>query len=172
MTNMKAKVYWIPTPTSGRLGTMPKPRGGDWLETEIQSLKQQGVDVVVSLLTQAEILETGLTDEQNYCKAFDISFLSFPIRDHQVPESKLDTRKFVGRLAEILHEGSSIAIHCYAGIGRSSLIAASVLTRYGISASDAFSTISDCRGIAVPDTQEQIDWVCDFGNLDRIMGDD
>ena len=28
---MKAEVYWVPGPWPGRLGILPRPRGGDWL---------------------------------------------------------------------------------------------------------------------------------------------
>jgi hypothetical protein len=34
---MQARIYWIDDLESGQLGIMPRPRGGDWLEDEIQS---------------------------------------------------------------------------------------------------------------------------------------
>ena len=57
---MRAELYWIEGPWPGRLAIVPRPRGGEWLEDEIRSWKQAGVNVVVSLLTNDEITELGL----------------------------------------------------------------------------------------------------------------
>ena len=42
---------------------MPRPRGGDWLEDEIQAWRRSGVGVVVSLLTPDEIADYDAYDE-------------------------------------------------------------------------------------------------------------
>jgi protein-tyrosine phosphatase len=136
---MKVEVYWLQTPSKGRLGTMPKPRGEDWLETEIQALRQAGVDVIVSLLTDSENVELGLTQEAGYCHTYGIDFISFPIQDRNVPASKVATSRLVRELVELLDDGKNIAIHCRAGIGRASLLAASILTTYDVSTKEAFS---------------------------------
>ena len=48
---MKTEIYWIDLPGPGRLAIMPRPRGDDWLEGEIESLKGVGVQSLVSMLT-------------------------------------------------------------------------------------------------------------------------
>ena len=53
-------------------------------------------------------------------------------------------------------------IHCRAGIGRSSLIAACVLVRAGHDVNSAFDTIAKARGVEVPDTEAQRAWVSTF----------
>lgn len=58
--------------------------------------------------------------------------------------------------------GRSIAIHCRAGIGRASLVAAAVLRMLGVSGEEALARISASRGLAVPDTEAQRQWVIDF----------
>jgi protein-tyrosine phosphatase len=58
-----------------------------------------------------------------------------------------------------LRTGKAVAVHCRAGIGRSALIAACVLVRSGYDVDGAFDTIAKARGMAVPDTQAQHDWV-------------
>lgn len=45
------------------------------------------------------------------------------------------------------------------GIGRSGLMAAGVLIQLGITADMAWQRISKARGISVPDTDEQKQWV-------------
>jgi protein-tyrosine phosphatase len=54
-------------------------------------------------------------------------------------------------------------IHCRAGIGRSSMIAACTMICADVSAADALSRIEAARGVRVPDTEEQRDWVMAFG---------
>jgi hypothetical protein len=45
------------------------------------------------------------------------------------------------------------------GIGRSTLIAASVLRHFELSMEEAFSRIGAARGLPVPDTEQQRLWV-------------
>jgi protein-tyrosine phosphatase len=51
------------------------------------------------------------------------------------------------------------AIHCRAGIGRSSVIAATILRLGGMEGEAAFDAIERARGLAVPDTEAQRDWL-------------
>lgn len=155
-------VYWIQMSGAGRLSTMAKPRSGDWLASDLRALRQAGVDVIVSLLTYAETIELDLTKEAAYCQTCGIDFITFPIEDRQVPASKRETARLIRQLADWFDAGRHIAIHCRAGIGRSSLIAASLMTTYHIPAEEAFSLIETARGFPVPDTQEQKDWVLQF----------
>lgn len=156
---MKAEFYWIHKSRDGRLAVMPRPRGGDWLEDEIQSLRLAGVDALVSLLTTAEIAELGLTDESAICERQGILYIAFPIADRQVPASPETTIELVHTINALLNQGKGVTIHCRAGIGRSSVIAACVLVQQGMSTAEAFEAITHARGIQVPDTEEQRDWV-------------
>jgi hypothetical protein len=36
---MRTNIYWLDDSQSGRIGIMPRPRGGDWLEDEIRALR-------------------------------------------------------------------------------------------------------------------------------------
>ncbi len=159
---MQVRIYWISDLESGRLGIMPRPRGGDWLEDEIRSLKMSGVDAVVSLLEPEEITELDIAKEKSLCEANGISYLSFPIRDRNIPLSKRDALDFARMLANLLQEGRSVVIHCRQGVGRSALIAACVLVLSGVSADGAFEKIENARGCSVPDTEEQRKWVVQF----------
>ncbi len=62
---MRAELYWICNVGDGRLGVMPRPRGGDWLIDEVASLRELGVDVVISLLEAHEIEELEIREEEN-----------------------------------------------------------------------------------------------------------
>jgi hypothetical protein len=60
---MKPTLFTISRHGPGRLATMARPRGGEWLTDELGSLRRAGVDVLVCALTGPEMLELGLTDE-------------------------------------------------------------------------------------------------------------
>ena len=77
MNHFNPKLYWIETPTTGRLAISARPRGGDWLEDEIEGWREQGVDTVVSLLTASENEELGLTDEGSVCEGQGFAFCFF-----------------------------------------------------------------------------------------------
>ena len=53
----------------------------------------------------------------------------------------------------------NIAIHCYAGIGRTGLIAASILIKQGMDVDTALIKLSKTRGLRVPETIGQIAWL-------------
>jgi protein tyrosine/serine phosphatase len=159
---MKPNVYWINGPWPGKLAILARPRGADWLDDEVIGWKDAGLDVVVSLLTPSEYSELGLNHEDEIVKRNGLTFVSFPIADYSVPASKKVTRQLVNKLEGLLFRGNKIGIHCRQGIGRSSLVAACVLVISGESPGTAFQQIETARGLSVPDTPEQKEWVASF----------
>ena len=157
--------YWIQTEPPLYLATAARPRGGDWLEDEIRSIHREGVDILVSLLTEDENQELELTQEGALCRAQGMEFRSFAIPDRETPESKEKFLRFIESLGKQEDAGRRILIHCMAGIGRSSLVAAALMVRAGFTADDAFDRISKARGHRVPDTDEQIQWLKGLGPL-------
>lgn len=163
---MRTPLYWIEGPWPGQLGTMPRPRGGDWLQDEVEAWHAMGVKVVVSALEKEEIVELELQEEENHCKAMGLEFFSYPIPDRGVPADVQATADFLRpRLAQLV-EGKNLAIHCRAGIGRSSLLAACLLMMSGDADTRiAFRRISKARQCPVPDCKEQEEWVSRFARL-------
>lgn len=152
------KLYWI-SEINSRQAIMARPRGADWLETEIKSLRSQSVDVVVSLLTDDEVEELELREEAQQCATHGIEYVRFPIEDRSVPSDLADFNVLLKELDMRLAEKKAIAIHCRMGIGRSSLVAACLLRQTGLTTARSFELIEASRGCAVPDTQAQFDWV-------------
>jgi protein-tyrosine phosphatase len=129
------------------------------LEDEIRALKSEGVDVIVSALEADEVAELELLQEEAFCRAAGIEFLSFPIPDRSLPESAGQFEAFVDSADRHLSEGKAVVVHCRAGIGRSTMIAASLLLRHGFSTAESFALLEKARGFPVPDTPEQREWV-------------
>jgi len=153
---MPSELYWIDAGAPPKLAIMARPRAGDWLEDEIAHWKRSGVGVVVSLLEREEIDDLGLDMEASLCKENGIEYMSFPIADRGVPS---DTDAAMLFAADVVNRQKPIAIHCRAGIGRSSLMAAAVLIHSGFSAEAALSAIGEARRLPIPDTDAQRAWV-------------
>lgn len=166
---MKTQMYWIEGPWPGRLAVSPRPRGGEWLSDEIRAWSQSGIDVVVSLLTRDEMKDLDLNEEAELCRAHNISFISFPIDDLSVPPSRSEALNLVSTLERLLDEGHGIVIHCRGGIGRSGLLAASLLVSSGVEPEAAIRRASDARGFSVPETVQQVQWVRDFADATTAL---
>jgi protein-tyrosine phosphatase len=156
---VKSEIYWIESDHPGRLAILARPRGGDWLEDEVQAWRDAGMSVAVSLLTLEEISELNLEQEARYCKAHGLEHVSFAIPDRDVPASREPMLQLARSLGEQIEAGQSVGIHCRQGIGRSAMLAASVLTTLGVDVGAAFDRIRSARGRPVPDTPEQRVWV-------------
>ena len=153
---MPSDIYWIKTANAKRLAIMARPRSGDWLEDEIAYWEQAGIEVVVSLLEREEIEDLELQREEALCVERGIQFLSFPIPDRGLPDDINAAMRFA---KEIALNGKATAIHCRAGIGRSSLVAAAVMISDGEGAEWVMNVIQEARGLPIPDTDAQRAWI-------------
>ena len=159
---MRAEIYWIDGMALGKLGIAARPRGGDWLDDEVEAWRASGVDCVVSALTPAEEVELDLQDEETACRQRGMQFVPSPIPDRGVPASSSSLRQVLSLVIENLRADRTVLVHCRQGIGRASLIAACALAATGEGPDRAFSRIERARGRPVPDTDEQRDWVRRF----------
>jgi predicted protein tyrosine phosphatase len=157
-----AKVFWIAGPWKGRLGILPRPRGGDWLADEILAWRAAGIDVVVSLLEPREETELVLEAEADATAASGIEFRPFPLPDRGVPASPDAVADLAHTIVAALDAGKNVAVHCRQGIGRSGLIVGGVLVAAGREVGEALETIEASRGVEVPETAEQRRWINDF----------
>jgi protein-tyrosine phosphatase len=159
---MKAELYWVDGPWSGRLAIAPRPRGGDWLEDEVRAWKREGIDIVVSSLTDEENAELGLDNESKLCRVNGLTHIPFPVPDRGVPASAPATTELVRCLWAELAAGKCVVIHCRQGVGRSALLAACLQVQAGVDAETAFASLGAARGCAVPETGEQRAWVLEY----------
>ena len=159
---MHTRPYWIEHEGDGRLAISPRPRGGDWLEEEIQGWSADRVTDVASLLTPSEERDLELVAEADICRRHGIKFHRLPIEDRGIPTENDSVRRRVDRLVTSLRAGGSILIHCRQGIGRASMIAAAVLVELGDSPAEAWQKIGRARGIPVPETVQQKSWLGTF----------
>jgi protein-tyrosine phosphatase len=155
-------VFWIGETNNdigSTLAIVLRPRGDDWLQDEIVRLKLNGVQTIVSMLEPWEAEGLGLALEGPLAEQSGLSFLNYPIPDRQLPSDVSSFRRFAASLADRVRSGERIGVHCRGSIGRSTVMAVSVLVHLGWAPRQALMAVALARGCPVPDTEEQRDWI-------------
>jgi len=156
---MPTKLYWLDEAWPGKVALSARPRGGDWLGDEVSDWKRTGIDSVLSLLDSQEEKDLELEAESTEVRRRGLGFLSYPIRDRQVPTSEAKLAQMLEKVDRTLSSGKNVLIHCRQGVGRSGLVAACLLVKKGVSPGAAIDKLSSARGVAVPETEEQREWI-------------
>ena len=159
---MITDIFWTNVRFPGRIALVARPRGGEWLEDEVQAWAKVGLDIIVSMLEAEEVDSFSLEQEAELCVANNIEFFNFPVTDRSVPKLNAEFLKFTEKLRKSLTEGKNIGIHCRQSIGRAPVLAAVLMILFGIEPNEAFRQLSVARGIKVPETNEQSSWAEDF----------
>jgi protein-tyrosine phosphatase len=156
---MRKDIYWIEESWPGKLAVSARPRGGDWLKDDITAWSRSHINAVISLLTPDEERELALRDEAGEVRAHGMTFTSFPIPDRQIPTSEAKWSEVLEKAARELSKGKNVLVHCRQGIGRSGLAAACLLVKKGMSPGAVIEAVSAARGVSIPETVEQRDWI-------------
>jgi protein-tyrosine phosphatase len=158
---MEREVFPIFQAAAGRLAIVVRPAPRSVGETAA-AWRAAGLDLIVSLLEDAEASDMGLAREAGACQQVGIRFARFPIPDRGVPKSPDDLSRFVEWLAAELQAGAAVGIHCRMGIGRSALVAACLLVSLGHSVESAWALVQQGRRVPVPHTPWQREWVAEW----------
>jgi protein-tyrosine phosphatase len=154
--------YWIGNPTETKLAIVPRPRGGDWLETDLANLKREGIDILISMLTREEEIELGLEHERELAESIGMAFYSYPIPDRSIPSDMSGFRRFITDIANVIDQRKKAGAHCRGCIGRATIMTASILIAKNWSPERALLEIEAARGCQIPDTPAQQHWIEHF----------
>ena len=157
----RTAIFIIPFDTQGVFAITPRPRGGDWLDDDLQALADRRIDVLVSLLEAHETKELGLASEATACHTKGLVFLNVPIPDLGVPEAFEPFGQSVADVVRQLRSGRRVAVHCRQSVGRSGLFAVSIGIAEGLEPPPAINMVSAARGVQVPETAVQLAWLRD-----------
>lgn len=156
---MNSELYLVVGSWRGKLFLSSRPRGGDWLEDEVLGWRRKGVETVVSLLTNDEEQDLDLVAEESEVRKHDLTFVSYPIPDRGIPSDTASFFNLLEALQRDLQQGRNVLVHCRQGIGRTGLVAASLLVQDGIEPGSAIREISEVRGVPIPETSSQEGWI-------------
>ncbi len=152
-----ASFEWIDA--DGRFRLAFRGRPAPPVARSLAQWKQEGADRVVSLQTEVESDRMGLADEEAVARSVGLEFDRFAIYDHAVPEDPRATVAFAREMLTHLSDGQAVVYHCFAGIGRSGLMAILTLVVAGYDLDDAKQRAKRARGLAVPETELQHRWL-------------
>lgn len=138
----------------GVLSTMGHPHDLQ----HIADLASAGVDVIVCALTGTELAELDLADEGEAARDAGLTFHWVPVPDFGVPAGPVELDAVVDQM----RAGRHVLVHCWGGIGRSSMLAGALLVMDGASPEAAWQAIAAARERDVPETDEQRAWLTTF----------
>ncbi|WP_118134358.1 dual specificity protein phosphatase family protein [Oceanicella sp. SM1341] len=154
---MTPPIFRVETGAPGMLFIMPAP-SGERLAGDIAHFRAMGADTVVSLLEPSEIAELSLAAEPEACRAAGLDFLHLPVPDFGLPE-RAPFEALAAELGERLRRGRGVAVHCRGGIGRSGTLVSCVTGAFCGSAEEAIARVTRARGVPVPETPAQRDFI-------------
>lgn len=158
-------IFWIRGNPPAALAIVLCPPGGRGLREELLLMKRSGIETLVSLLAREEAQLLGLAEEGRLAEQIGLHFLSYPIPDAHLPQDRISFRAFVEGLAMRLRAGEAVGVHCRGSIGRATLAAACALIHLGWAPRAALTAIAVARGCAVPDTEQQKEWILHYKAL-------
>ena len=150
------RVVDLPARVSGRLLLHSMPGRFEAIERVWHQVRSEAVGAIVCLAEKYEIR----LKSSRYAEALDAgtvpcSVLPFEIREGGVPEDRDAFWAFATDVASRLESGEAVLIHCAGGVGRTAMLAISVLLALGEPMNEAQSVVS--RAGSTVETMPQIE---------------
>jgi len=146
----------LPAQVPGKLLLHSMPGRFEAMEKVWQQVKNEAVAAIVCLTEGFEIREKS----SRYAQALETgtvpcAVLPFEIREGGVPEDRNAFWSLANDIAHRLQSGEAVLIHCAGGVGRTAMLAISVLLALGEPMKEAENTIS--RAGSIVETMPQIE---------------
>eukprot|EP01103_Thecamoeba_quadrilineata_P013896 TRINITY_DN3996_c0_g1_i1.p1 TRINITY_DN3996_c0_g1~~TRINITY_DN3996_c0_g1_i1.p1 ORF type:complete len:360 (-),score=71.78 TRINITY_DN3996_c0_g1_i1:106-1185(-) len=107
------------------------------LLADVRKLKEQGTEVLVTLLQLKEIQEMGCSTLFCYLRKAGIESLWFPLSDRWIPESMSGFVGAVKGIEQHVLNGKHVVVHCNSTKRRSRMAVVAVLMALGLTGSEA-----------------------------------
>ena len=155
----------VRTSGGGRIGLCACPGGRGVLmpgveidlEHDLETLLDWGAVGLVSLIEQAEFEVLMVTTLPMRARELGLWWRHLPIRDMCAPDAQFESRWSLEgtRLRGLLCQGASVAIHCWAGLGRTGTVAARLLVELGTEPAQAMRAVRKARPGAIQSVEQE-----------------
>ena len=124
----------------------------------IDQWSDTNVRMVITLLEQREIETLRFDSLAEHLSQTDILWHHLPVRNMQAPPAscELILQKIITEMAQCFTTDNSVFIHCHAGLGRTGLIAATVLKTFGMPTDAAINAIRAHRPGSIESQAQEI----------------
>jgi protein-tyrosine phosphatase len=143
----------------GEIALSRMPGSVTRIEEDVAEIVALNCACVLTLAPQEELIRHGADRLSSLLVDEGIEWLHFPIDDYATPLPSQDQAwsELSERLHHHLNNNLTILIHCYAGIGRSGMIALRLLVEQGVNPEEALTQIRNVRPGAV-EQPAQYEW--------------
>jgi len=143
----------------GQPRTIP-PGSTAALEADLTLLASNGATDLVTLIGDDEREKLGVGALKQLAMNKELLWREFPITDRTAPTSgrQAEFNQLLDEILTDLAAGQRLAIHCQAGLGRTGLLAASLLVRSGTGQDDAIALVRSARPGSI-ETSGQEDFI-------------
>src|SRR5262245_16563184 len=127
----------LPARIQGKLLLHSMPGRFETLDSVWAQVKKEGVRAIVCLAEKHELVEKS----SEYARALEAGtvpclVLAFEVPDRGVPENKDGFRTLARNVAKRLKSGEAVLVHCAGGVGRTAMLAVSILLALGETMND------------------------------------
>lgn len=144
------------TKLPGAIGVMSAPGRERELAADLDELAaKHGCIVLVSLVSDRELDLLRIADLPERSAERGLRVIRFPSGDFSTPDSIEEVVSLTAEIIRIARRGGMVAIHCWAGLGRTGLVAACCLVARGLSSSDAIAAVRRCRPRAIENSDQE-----------------
>jgi protein-tyrosine phosphatase len=148
---MASPLHVIAEQGAGRLAIVDHPRADPWPPERLGELADVGVSTLVSALTTEEQTLLGHDDTVRAAAEVGMDFVAFPSADGGVARDEAGKVILLsGRLAANVRASRCVAIQCFGGVGRSTLLACSTLVLLGLAPSESLRRVTGGAAASVP----------------------
>lgn len=172
------QISTLPVPGAGSIGITHCPgrrhvdaHGRPWrrsLQVDLAAITSWGAVAIVSLVESQEFAQLGVPDFSNQVRASGLRWFHMAIPNMSPPGTPFNQAWMAHGhdILEILAKGDRLIVHCAGGLGRTGMIAAKLMTTFGMPPEDAMRLVRKHRPGSI-ETIEQEQFVLNGPPLSR-----
>lgn len=131
-----------------------KPANDNEIPYFIEFYHTQNINTIIVLIPDVDLADFYSINLLRAYRDSGLHVIHFPINDYSVPGHLTTFHSFILDLVSRLKKGN-ILIHCSAGIGRTGLVASSILISNGSKVEDAIRQVREVRPGSVENAEQK-----------------